>query len=66
MEHKTTRTERKNYIAFALPKLGDKDQAYIESLTSRLAGTHQTSPEAQVVTGKKAETIVQQKKAQEP
>jgi hypothetical protein len=66
MKHKTTRAERKNYIAYALPRLGDQDQAYIEAITAQLAGIYETSPEAQVVTGKKAETMVQHNKEQEP
>jgi hypothetical protein len=47
-------------------RLAEKDQAYLETLTAQLAGIHENSPETQLVTGKKAETIVQQKKGQEP
>jgi hypothetical protein len=64
MKHKTTRTERKNYIAYALPKLGERDQAYIEAITAQLAEIHETSPETRLLTGTKAETIVQQNKEQ--
>jgi hypothetical protein len=59
--------ERKNYIAYTLPKLGDQDQAYIEAITAQLAEEiHETSPETQVLTGKKTETIVQHNEGQEP
>jgi hypothetical protein len=64
MKHNTTRTERKNYIAYALPRLGDQDQAYIEAVTAQLAEIHENSPETQVLTGKKPETVVQQDKEQ--
>jgi hypothetical protein len=66
MKHKTTRAERKNYIAYALPRLGDQDLAYIEAITTRLTEIHETSPETQVSTGKKTETIVQHNEGQEP
>jgi hypothetical protein len=66
MKHKTTRTERKNYIAHTLPKLDEQDQAYIEAITAQLAEIHETSPETRLSTGKKPETMVQQNKGQEP
>jgi hypothetical protein len=66
MKHITTRTERRNYIAYGLAKLGEQDQAYIEAITTQLAEIHETSPETQVSTGKKPKTIVQQNKGQEP
>jgi hypothetical protein len=66
MKHKTTRAERKSYIAYALPKLDDQDQAYIEAITSQLAEIHGTSPETRFLTGKKPEPMVQQNKEQEP
>jgi hypothetical protein len=65
MKHKTSRTERKNYIAYALPRLDDPDQAYIEAITAQLAEIHETSPEKLSSTGKKLKTIVQQNKGRE-
>jgi uncharacterized membrane-anchored protein len=47
-------------------RLSEKDQTYLETLTIQLAEIHKTSPEIQVLTGKKPETIVQQNKGQEP
>ena len=60
MKHKTTVMERKNYLTYGLGKLADQDQAYLETLTARLAEIHETSPEAQVLTGKKPKSKVQQ------
>jgi hypothetical protein len=57
---------RSRHLAASFPRLGDQDQAYLETLTAQLAGIHETSPESQAVTGKKAKTIVQQNKGQEP
>jgi hypothetical protein len=65
MKHKTTKTERKNYIAYALPRLGERDQAYIEAITSQLAEIHETSPETQVSTGKKPKNRIQQNISEE-
>jgi hypothetical protein len=62
MKHQTTITERKNYIAYALAKLGVQDQAYLETLTARLAEIHKTSPEMQSLTGKKPKMRVPQHK----
>jgi hypothetical protein len=65
MKHKSTRTERKNYIAYGFAELGERDQAYIEAIIAQLAEIHKTSPETQVSTGKKPESIVQPNKGQE-
>jgi hypothetical protein len=60
MKHKTTRAERKNYLAYALDKLDDKGQAYLETLTAQLSEIHQTALEKQVLTGIKPKNRVQQ------
>jgi hypothetical protein len=57
---------RSRHLAASFPRLGDQDQAYLETLTAQLAEIHETGPEMRFSTGKKAETIVQQKKEQEP
>jgi hypothetical protein len=64
MKHKTTRTERKNYLTYGLGILGDQDQTYLENLTAQLAEIHGTSPETQLLTGKKPKSKVQQNKEQ--
>jgi hypothetical protein len=56
---------RSRHISVAFDRLSSKDQAYLETLTAQLAEIHKTSPEMQVATGKKPETIVQQNKEQE-
>jgi hypothetical protein len=56
---------RSRRLAAVFDRLDEKDQAYLETLTSQLAEIHKTSPENQVVAGKKPETIVQQNKEQE-
>jgi hypothetical protein len=60
MKQNTTITERKNHLAYALDKLNDQDQAYLETLTAQLAKIHGTSPETQRLTGKKPKSKVQQ------
>jgi hypothetical protein len=64
MRQSSGRHTRRNRLSAAFDRLGEKDQTYLETLTSRLAEIHETSPERQVVAGKKAETIVQQNKEQ--
>jgi hypothetical protein len=66
MKHKTTRMGRKDYLIYGLDKLADEDQAYLETLTAQLAEIHETSPETQLLTGKKPKSRVQQNKEQKP
>jgi hypothetical protein len=70
MRKNTTRIERNNYLSHVFDQLGEEGQAYAESLTAQLAiiqsrCKRQTSPEKQVSTGKKPESILQQNKEQE-
>jgi uncharacterized membrane-anchored protein len=55
---------RSRHLSAAFDRLSEKNQTYLETLTAQLAEIHETSPEMQVVTGKKPETIVQQNKEQ--
>jgi type II secretory pathway component PulM len=57
---------RSRHLAASFPRLGDQEQAYLETLTAQLAEIHETSPETQDLTGKTSEDIVQQNKGQEP
>jgi hypothetical protein len=63
---KHIRERRKTRLVAVFERLSEKDQAYIETLTAQLAEIHEISPETQVSTGKKPESIVQQNKGQEP
>jgi hypothetical protein len=55
---------RSRHLSASFDRLCEKDQAYLEALTAQLAEIHETSPETQLLTGKKAKTIVQQNKEQ--
>jgi glutamyl/glutaminyl-tRNA synthetase len=55
-------SDRYNRLSAAFDRLCEKDQAYLETLTSHLAEIHETSPETQVVTGNKPKNKVQQNK----
>jgi hypothetical protein len=52
--------DRSRHLAASFSRLSDQDQAYLETLTAQLAEIHETSPEAQVSTGKKPENRIQQ------
>jgi thymidylate kinase len=52
--------DRSRHLAASFNRLGEQDQAYLETLTAQLAEIHETSPEMQVVTGKKPENRIQQ------
>jgi hypothetical protein len=65
MKQQSARYTRRNRLSASFDRLCEKDQAYLETLTSQLAEIHETSPEMQFLTGKKPKTIVQQKKEQE-
>jgi hypothetical protein len=64
MKQLSGRNTRRDRLSAAFDRLGEKDQAYLETLTSQLAEIHETSPETQLLTGKNVETIVQQNKEQ--
>jgi hypothetical protein len=53
---------RSRRLSSSFDRLCEKDQTYLETLTSQLAAIHETSPETQLLTGKKAKIIVQQNK----
>jgi type II secretory pathway component PulM len=55
---------RSRRLATLFDRLADQDQTYLENLTAQLAEIHETSPEAQVLTGKKPKSKVQQNKEQ--
>jgi uncharacterized membrane protein YgaE (UPF0421/DUF939 family) len=65
MEHQSGLYTRHNRLSAAFDRLREKDQAYLETFTAQLAEIHKTSPETQLLTGKKPKTIVQQNKEQE-
>jgi hypothetical protein len=52
--------DRSRHLAVSFNRLGDQDQAYLETLTAQLAEIHETSPETQVSTGKKPKNRIQQ------
>jgi hypothetical protein len=56
---------RSRRLSASFDRLSEKDQAYLETLTSRLADIHETSPEKKIVAGKKPKIVVQQNKEQE-
>jgi hypothetical protein len=65
MKQSSDRHIRRNRLAAAFDRLCENDQAYLETLTAQLTEIHKISPETQILTGKKTETIVQQNKEQE-
>jgi hypothetical protein len=64
MKQLQSRHIRRNHLSAAFDRLSEKDQAYLETLTAQLAELHETSPETHLITGTKAEIIVQQNKEQ--
>jgi hypothetical protein len=65
MKHKTTKAERKNYLACVFNKLGAKDQTYMETLTAQLAEIQKTAPEGQSICGKNPKNRLQQSMEQD-
>jgi hypothetical protein len=65
MKQLSNRHTRRNRLSAVFDQFCEKDQTYLETLTSHLAEIHETSPETQILAGKKPKTIVQQNKEQE-
>jgi hypothetical protein len=61
MKQSSDRQTRCKRLSALFDRLCEKDQAYLEALTSRLLKIHETSPETQLLTGRTPETIVQYK-----
>jgi hypothetical protein len=64
MTHSGVKKARHRRLAASFDRLADEDQAYLETLTARLAEIHETSPETKFLTGKKPRNKVQQNKEQ--
>jgi len=62
MKRSTSKSERKNYIAYAFDRLNPKNQTCLETLTAQLAQIQAGNPEEQAETRKRAKNIVQPKK----
>jgi hypothetical protein len=60
MTQSETQKSRRRRLAAVFDRLGGQDQAYLETLTAQLAEIHETSPETQLLTGKKPKSKVQQ------
>jgi hypothetical protein len=65
MKHKTTKAERKNYLASIFDHLSVQNQAYMEALTAQLAEVQKTAPEGRSVCGKTPENRLQQSMKQD-